>query len=69
MLRLIEFKGDVDIYQFEDEVNNDTRKSLYVDVYWHDNKPHANHPTTMVSYMVELQLKKTGRQKIGDTLE
>jgi hypothetical protein len=68
MLRLITQEDIRDIYEFENEINDDTRKSQFVYVDWHNNIPHANHPTTMISYMVEVKLKKTGRQTAGSII-
>lgn len=69
MLRLIKQKDNVDLYQFENEENDDTRKCIYVDVNWYGSVPHANHPTTMVSVVLEYALKKIGRQNLGDTID
>jgi hypothetical protein len=69
MLKLVKQEEKRDVYEFVDEENDDTRKCQFVYVDWRDDgRPHANHPTTIVAYMTELELKMLGRQKLGGTL-
>lgn len=74
MLTLIETdcNGDRDIYEFDDETD-DSKKYVYVE--WAIGSynvchmpPRASNHDTMVSHMVELELRKIGRQHVGDTL-